>query len=165
MQSIDLIRENLRRSRDLTLARIEEMKDHALVFPTPNGGSHTLWVLGHLTFVEGLVIREFMLGEENPAAGWSAAFDGEGTSDDPSVYPDFDDVLAACRESRERTLTLLDSYVEDDLDRTGSTVPAGFEQYFGTYRRCFQYVSDHWLMHRGNLADSRRAAGLVRMWV
>ena len=27
------------------------------------------------------------------------------------------------------------------------------------------HVADHWYMHRGQLADSRRAAGLTRMWV
>ncbi len=24
------------------------MRNHAVVFPTPKGGNHTLWVLGHL---------------------------------------------------------------------------------------------------------------------
>jgi hypothetical protein len=44
-------------------------------------------------------------------------------------------------------------------------VPDGFEETFGTYRRCLQYVADHWYMHRGQLADARRAAGLGRMWL
>lgn len=48
MQSIDLIRDNLKKSEERVLARVEEMRDHSLVFPTPNGGGHTLWVLGHL---------------------------------------------------------------------------------------------------------------------
>ena len=43
--------------------------------------------------------------------------------------------------------------------------PAGFEHTFGTYRLCLQYAADHWYMHRGQLADARRAAGLERMWV
>jgi len=41
----------------------------------------------------------------------------------------------------------------------------GYEDTFGTYRLCLQYVADHWYMHRGQLADARRAAGLARMWV
>jgi hypothetical protein len=44
-------------------------------------------------------------------------------------------------------------------------VPAGFEATFGTYRLCLQYAADHWYMHRGQLADARRTAGLERMWV
>jgi hypothetical protein len=43
MQSIDLIRDNLNKSRDRVLARVEEMREHCVVFPTRNGGCHTLW--------------------------------------------------------------------------------------------------------------------------
>ena len=165
MKSIDLIRDNLKKSRDLVLARVEEMREHCVVFPTPNGGCHTLWVLGHLAYIEALVIRGFMLGERNPLAEWEGVFDGEDTSGDLSQFPPFDQVLAKCREMRESTVALLDSLSEDDLDNVSANVPAGFEETFGTYRLCLQYVSDHWYMHRGHLADARRAAGLERMWV
>ena len=165
MQSIDLIRDNLKNSRDRTLEHVEDMREHCVVFPTPNGGSHTLWVLGHLAFVEGLVVHRFMLGKENPLAEWEEAFDGADTADDLNRYPGFDDVLATCRKMRESTIGLLDTLSENDLDKVSANVPAGFESTFGTYRRCLQYVADHWYMHRGNLADARRAAGLQRMWV
>src|SRR5262245_34066660 len=70
MQSIDLIRDNLTRSRDRVLAHIDEMRDHAVVFPTPQGGCHTLWVLGHLAYIEALVVCTFMRGDPNPLADW-----------------------------------------------------------------------------------------------
>ena len=70
MDSIHLLRDNLIRSRDRALARVEYMREHATVPPTPNGGAHTLWVLGHLAFIEGQVVREFLLGESNPLAAW-----------------------------------------------------------------------------------------------
>ncbi|MGE3800119.1 MAG: DinB family protein [Candidatus Kapaibacterium sp.] len=165
MQSIDLIRDNLKNSRDRVLERVEEMREYAVVFPTPNGGSHTLWVLGHLAFIEGLVVRQFMLGEEHPLAEWQEVFDGGDTSGDVNHYPPFDEVLRTCRAMRESTLELLDRLSEEDLDKVSAIVPSGFESTFGTYRRCLQYVADHWYMHRGNLADARRAAGLDRMWV
>jgi hypothetical protein len=66
MQSIDLVRDNLKKSMDRVLARIGDMQEHCMVLPTPNGGGHTLWVLGHLAYIEALVIRGFMLGESNP---------------------------------------------------------------------------------------------------
>ena len=65
MRSIDLIRDNLRKSADRVLARVEDMREHGVVFPTSNGGCHTLWVLGHLAYIEALVVRRFMLGEQN----------------------------------------------------------------------------------------------------
>lgn len=165
MQSIDLIRDNLKKSRDRVLARVEEMRAHCVVFPTRNGGCHTLWTVGHLAYIELLVVRTFMLGEANPLAHWEDTFDGADTSGDISRFPPFDDVLATCREARESTVALLDSLAEDDLDTASANVPAGFEETFGTYRLCLQYVADHWYMHRGQLADARRAAGLERMWV
>ena len=66
---------------------------------------------------------------------------------------------------RESTLTILDSLIEDDLDKASAKVPRGWEGTFGTYRLCLQYVADHWYMHRGHLADARRASGIERMWV
>ena len=165
MQSIDLIRDNLARSTARVLARIEEMREHAVVFPTPTGGGHTLWVLGHLAYIEALVTRTFMLGEANPLADWEEPFDGGAAEADPERYPPFDEVLSTCREMRARTLELLDSLSEEDLDRESAKAPSGFEDTFGTYRLCLQFVSDHWYMHRGQLADARRAAQLDRMWL
>lgn len=165
MQSIDLLRDNLKKSRDRILARIEEMREHCMVFPTRNGGCHTLWVLGHLAYIETLVIRGFMLGEANPLAAWEKVFDGMDVNSDISQFPPFDQVLTKCREVRESTVALIDSLSEVDLDRVSARVPEGFEDTFGTYRLCLQYVADHWYMHRGHLADARRAAGLDRMWL
>jgi hypothetical protein len=164
MLSIDLIRENLRLSENIVLARVEDMRDHCVVFSTPRGGCHTLWVLGHLAYIESLVIHSFMLGEPNPLADWEEIFDGADTSADAERFPPFDQVLEECRRIRASTISLLESLAEDDLDKAGENVPAGAEELFGTYRRCFQYAADHWLMHRGQLADARRAAGFERAW-
>lgn len=164
MQSIDLIRENLRRSETIVLARIEEMRDHAMVVPTSRGGCHTLWVLGHLAYVEALVIRSFMLGEPNPRADWEGIFDGEDVSSDVQEFPPFDHVLTACRATRAATVAFLDSLGEADLDLRSRNPPDTAEDLFGTWRSSFQYAADHWFMHRGHLADARRAAGVGRMW-
>ncbi len=164
MDSIDLIRENLRRSEEIVLVGIEDMRDHCMVFPTSRGGCHTLWVLGHLAYIEGVVVREFMLGGRNPLAHWEDVFDGADVSGDARLFPPFDDVLEECRGVRSSTVRLLDSLSESDLDRASANVPAGVEDLFGTYRSCLQYAADHWFMHRGQLADARRAAGLDRMW-
>lgn len=164
MDSIELIRETLARSTDITLSKVEQMADHGLVPPTPHGGAHTLWLLGHLATIEGQVVQGFGLGRDNPLAHWEPLFDGEEVSTEASDYPPFDEVLARCREARAATRALIDQLTEDDLDRVAPGCPAGHEATFGTLRRCLQFVADHWLMHRGQLADCRRAAGLQRMW-
>src|SRR5262245_13719894 len=132
MQSIDLIRDNLKKSRDRVLPHVEDMREHCVVFPTPKGGGHTLWVLGHLAYIEGLVIRKIMLGEDNPLAKWEETFDGADVSGDINLYPPFDQVLAQCREMRESTLTILESLCENDLDRRAADVPKGYDDTFGT---------------------------------
>ena len=165
VNSIELVRDNLKKSSERVLAHVEDMREHGVVFPTKNGGSHTLWVLGHLAYIEAHVIRGFMLGEPNPLADWEEPFDGADTSADVTRYPPFDQVLARCREMREWTLTLLESLSEEDLDKASAKAPEGFDDTFGTYRLCLQFVADHWYMHRGQLADARRAAGLHRMWL
>ena len=164
MDSIDLIRESLSRSEDLVLARVEDMRPHALVFPTPRGGCHTLWVLGHLAYVEAMVVSDFMLGRPNPLADWAERFDGADVSGALEDFPPFDEVLTECRRTRTSTTAFLDTLTESDLDRASARAPAGVQDLFGTYRRCLQYCADHWFMHRGHLADARRAAGLERMW-
>jgi len=164
MQSIDLIRESLKRTEAIVLARIEDMRDHCVVFPTPRGGCHTLWVLGHLASIEGQVVRGIMLGEPNPLAAWEETFDGADVSGDVERFPPFHQVLAQCRTMRAATLSLLGRLAEDDLDRPSRNVPPGAEELFGTYRHCLLYAAEHRLMHRGQLADARRAAGLERAW-
>jgi DinB superfamily len=131
------------------------------------GGCHTLWVLGHLAYIEELVVRVFMLGERNPLAHWGEVFDAADhhVSEDISRFPPFDEALATCRHVREATLALVATLSEQDLDKISAKVPQGYADTFGTYRLCLQYVADHWYMHRGHLADARRAAGIERMWV
>lgn len=164
MDSIDLIRENLRRSEDIVLARVEDMREYGLVFPTPRGGCHTVWTLGHLAYIESLVIQDFMLGHRNPLGHWEALFDGADVSGDVDRFPSFDAVLEECRTVRASTTRLVDSLTETDMDRSSANVPEGAAHLFGTYRACLQYAADHWFMHRGQLADARRAAGVDRMW-
>src|SRR5712664_1674637 len=72
------------------LSVIDEMSGAATTFPTPNGGCRPLWVLGHLTLVEGM-IPAVIFGDKNPAAEWQQYF---GVSSEPvadaSAYPPFD---------------------------------------------------------------------------
>ena len=165
MESRALLIRHLERSREHALRRIDDMRAHACVAPTPRGGGHTLWTLGHLAYVEALIVHTLLRGEPHPFAAWEARFDGAEVSADPADYPPLDDVLAAFVQGRDRTLAWLAGLTEADLDRPSARVPAGFEGEFATWRAGLQFVGDHTYMHRGQLADARRAAGVDRMWV
>jgi hypothetical protein len=65
MHTKDAIKFALSVSNGAVLSVIDEMSDAVTTFPTPNGGCHPLWVLGHLTLVEGS-IPAILFGEKNP---------------------------------------------------------------------------------------------------
>jgi hypothetical protein len=67
MHAKDAIKFALTVSNGAVLSVIDEMSSAATTFPTPNGGCHPLWVLGHLTLVEGS-IPAVLFGDKNPAA-------------------------------------------------------------------------------------------------
>ncbi len=51
MQTKEAIKFALTVSNGAVLSVIDEMSAAATTFPTPNGGCHPLWVLGHLTLI------------------------------------------------------------------------------------------------------------------
>jgi len=160
MQSKDLLKMNLENCMGMVLPMLEDMKDAPLTFPTAKGGNHPLWIAGHLAYSEGWVLQETMLGESNPLAGWKEVFSmGTEPVGDADKYPPFDEVLAKLQEVHQANMTLLDSMSEDDLDTSSKACPPEYEGFVGTYRLCFQQIASHWLMHQGQVADARRAAG------
>jgi len=159
MQTKDAIKFALTVSNGAVLSVIEEMNDAATTFPTPNGGCHPLWVLGHLTLVEGMIPAVFF-GDKNPAAEWEHYF-GENSEPvaDPSAYPPLAEVREKHRQLREQNLKLLESLSEADLDKPTKAPPKDREQEFATYGQSFLTLALHQAMHRGNVTDARRAAG------
>lgn len=159
MHMKDAIQFALGISNRVVLDVIDEMSDAAMTFPTPNGGCHPLWVLGHLTLVEGM-IPAALFAEQNPAAEWQQYF-GEGSEAvaDARAYPSFAQVREKYRQLRERNLKILESLTETDLDKPTKAPPKGREREFATYGQSFLVLALHQAMHRGNLTDARRALG------
>jgi len=159
MHTKEAIKFALTVSNGAVLSVIDEMSNAATTFPTPNGGCHPLWVLGHLTLVEGS-IPAILFGDKNPAAEWHQHF-GEGSKPvaDASAYPSFAEVRAKYLQLREQNLKLLESLSEADLDKSTKAPPKGLEHEFATYGQSFLVLALHQTMHRGNVTDARRAAG------
>ena len=159
MHTKEAIKFALTVSNRAVLSVIDEMSHAATTFPTPHGGCHPLWVLGHLTVVEGM-IPAVLFGDKNPAAEWRQFF---GENSEPVAnakeYPQFAEVREKYRQLREQNLKLLDSLSEADLDKPTKAPPKGREQEFATFGQSFLALALHQSMHRGNVTDSRRAAG------
>jgi hypothetical protein len=156
MQSKELLTTALQQSYGMLMPLLEDLKSAALVSPTPNGGNHAHWILGHLVQSEGH-FRKMMRGTSNPVDHLRPLFAG-GTSPDPegTGYPPYGDLLGKLIALREETMQWLSTLSENDLDQPSKTVPPGFEPFFGTWRQ-------YWMNHRGQLADCRRSVGRERM--
>jgi hypothetical protein len=136
------------------------MRDAALTQPTDRGGNHTLWALGHMAWVEAAV-RHIVSGEAHTLEHWSPLF-GTGTqpTTDARKYPSFDEVLAAYRDGRARTLTLLDEIGDAGLDRpTKNPPPREFEDAMKTCGQALLLITLHQMVHYGQITDARRVAG------
>ena len=163
MNSIDLIRWALTMTDAGTARLVEDMREVPLTQPTPGGkgggGNHPLWVLGHLSLVDG-EMAHVLLGEKNPVEHWRPMF-GMGTqpTTDGSAYPSFDEVLRTYRDLRTRNLKLLEQIGESGLDKAPRSVPPGFEEMMRTVGQTFLLIALHNMVHYGQIADARRAAG------
>lgn len=163
MQSKELLISALNLSACLVMPLLEDLKSASLVAPTPAGGNHAHWVLGHLVQSEGH-FRSIMRGIPSPVDHLDPIFGG-GSVPDPTGanYPDYAELLVTLVELRAETMQWLESISETDLDQASKVIPTGFEPFFGTWRQCLLMQAMHWMNHRGQLADCRRAAGRERL--
>lgn len=159
MQTKQAIQFSLTVSNGAVLSVIDRMSDAATTFPTPNGGCHPLWVLGHLTIVEGM-IPMVLYGEKHPVPEWQQFF-GENSEPtaDARAYPSFATVREKYFELRQRNLALLESLSEADLDKPTKAPPQGREREFATFGQSFFVLALHQAMHRSHVTDALRAAG------
>jgi len=160
MKTIEFIMTALETSRNLTLALIDDMKDAPLTQPTSRGGNHPLWILGHLAYAEANVVNHIILGNENPLIEWKEMFgsDREPVAEADKYLP-WDEVRQKFDEVHAKTLSVLEGLSDDDLDQPSKNCPPGREQVMGTIGGCFLVLALHPVMHRGQVADSRRVAG------
>lgn len=163
MNSKDLLVQGLQLSYGMVLPLLEDLKSAPLVTPGSQGGNHAHWILGHLANSEGR-FRTIMRGVPNPVDAWQTLFGG-GTQPDPlaSGYPSYDELLLKLVALRQETLEWVETLTEGDLDHPSQVVPPGFEPMFGTWGKCLLMLSLHWMNHRGQLADCRRAAGRAKL--
>jgi len=159
MQTKEAILYALTFSDRVVLSAIDEMSDAPTTFPTPNGGCHPLWVMGHLALVEGY-IPTVLFGEANPIAEWEPLFGKDSQPvNDSTAYPPLAKLRAKYLELRESNMRLLHSLSEADLDKPTKAPPKGLEHEFDIYGRSFLTLALHQVLHRANVTDARRAAG------
>jgi hypothetical protein len=164
MQAKQLLRTQMELSKRITAPLLADMHDAPLTFPTPNGGNHPTWIAGHLAYSEANLVAHMIEGLENPLLEWKALFGGGSQpTGDGAAYPPLSELLAQWEQTRAHTLAVVDRLDEAALDQPAVNVPPGREDFLGTVGKVLTLVAMHPLMHRGQVADARRAAGRERL--
>jgi hypothetical protein len=163
MKQLDLIRWAMAFTAEATEQIIADMRDAPMTRPMPGGkaggGNHPMWLMGHLAFIEGAV-RQELTGEKNPLEGWAPLFaPGTRPTDDAGAYPPFDEVVATYQDLRGKNLELLEELGEAGLDRKPSAALQGFKNQVTTCGQFLLLIAMHNMVHYGQIADARRAAG------
>lgn len=159
MKATDFIRFSLASSRGWAMGLISDMQDAPLTQPTPNGGNHPLWVLGHIVRAESDLLDGFILGQPNRFPELESLFSmGTTPTTDADQYPSMEELMDKFEEIRAASLAHLESLTDDDLDRP-SHAPEEFGEFFGTVGACYAAMSSHVSFHAGQVADARRTLG------
>ena len=159
MKTTEFIKVSLDNSKGWAMGLISDMKDAPLTQPTPNGGNHPLWNLGHIIRAESDLLDVFILDKPNRFPEWDGVFSmGSTPSTDASQYPTMDELMAKFEEMRAATLAHLATLSDDDLDQP-SHAPEEFGPFFATVGACFAAMCIHTTFHAGQVAVARRAAG------
>lgn len=159
MNGTEVISLSLEKGKVWLLGLVEDMKDAPVTFPTPKGGNHPLWVLGHVILAEAGLVARFILGEENPLAKWDSLFGKDSVPEaNAARYPSMDELVSEWDRVRARTLEVLGSFSDADLAKP-SKAPPELAMMFGTIADCFSVISMHATFHAGQVADARRVLG------
>ena len=158
MKATEVLKIGLENSRNWNMGLLNDMKDAALTQPTPKGGNHPLWVLGHLTHSEAHLLDVFILGKENRFPELEEKF-GMGTQPTTNAadYPSFEELMQKNEQIRAAVIEHLSMLSDEDLDKP-TTAPEEQKAFFGTVAAAFAAMITHYGFHTGQIADARRAA-------
>lgn len=162
MRATEAIRSALCMSYDWNRMLAEDLRDAPMTFPTPRGGNHPTWVVGHLVHARSGLLA-MITGE--PSAffeEWDAMLGGESDPvDQPEEYPSYGELMDTWQSLHEQTLVIIDRLDDSALDQPPASIPDFLKDNpkFQRIGSVLLFMAMHEISHRGQLADARRAAG------
>ena len=93
MKTTDFIKTSLDGGKNWLLNLATDMKDAPLTEPTPKGGNHPLWVLGHIVHSESGLLDVFINGKPNRFPELENCQAGSQPTPNADDYPSMDELL------------------------------------------------------------------------
>lgn len=159
MTAKDAIKTALISTQNLLTWYVSDLADaDLLVRPTP-GANHSAWQLGHLIFAEPYLIGLLGIAASYPALpeGYAQRYGKEGAAyDGPAGFATKAEYVDLFQRTRQATLAALADLPEADLDKP---TPGKMGQFAPTFAAMFLLVSNHTLMHGGQITVVRRKLG------
>jgi uncharacterized damage-inducible protein DinB len=138
---------------------LKDLSDADLLIRPVLGANHIAWQLGHLITSERVLVTAELpkaTYPELPAGFADAHAKATANQDGPAGFRTRDEYLALLRATREATIVAVSGLTDADLDRA-SVGPMA--KYAPTLGATFILVSNHTLMHGGQVTVVRRKLG------
>ena len=165
MTSKELLYSQLEMLLDWIEGPARDMADKPMTFPTPAGGNHPTWNMGHLAYAERSMIN-MITGEANPHQDWAGSLGvGSTPTDNPDDYPPYEQLLQDFIDARHHTLAVLSAMTDEELQGPLKNPPPPHPNSpdISSCARVFSIMILHSAIHLGQLLDCRRALGRAPM--
>lgn len=161
MNTLEFITMSMTASREMSLMLINDLRDEPVAQPTRNGGNHAIWILGHLAYMESVMIHQMIQGKGScTLARYKELFDADGDpSTNPDHYPTIDELISSYDQARAETQSYLESCTPESIESPALGCPEAWQPHFGTIAQCLDFIAHHPSLHFGQLADIRRSLG------
>jgi hypothetical protein len=139
----------------------EDLTPEQATRPVMEGGSHVLWLVGHMAWAYDVILRSGLNGEPSLIpAEWPALFGfGSKPTSDPARYPSLAETLAGLKTAYDAAMAYLATIPDADLPQP---LPARYigKRKFRTWSGLLQTSCFHEAYHCGQVGMLRRGLGL-----
>lgn len=159
MNAVAVLQTALNSTQFILTTYLSDLEDEALLVRTVPGANHTAWQLGHLIAAEKALVEGTL-----PDAGYPALPEGfeqlhnkkNADDEDASHFLNKAEYLDWFNKMRKHTIDIVGGLTEADLEKATAGPMAKFAPTLGAL---LVLVSNHTLMHAGQVAVLRRKLG------
>ena len=146
----------------MTTDKTFEGFDQTNAFVVPEeGGNHAAWIAGHLAQTYDWLLTEMGEGSALPASYKELFGQNSVPSDEPGVYPPFEELLSAMRGRRSAALEWFTALPDG---RAAEPLKEEWREFGQTYAGMIGALGAHENFHAGQLSVVRKKLGFTRVF-